>query len=157
MIFSMDKQTEAIQVLIIEDDIKIGELLSYYLDGLKTEYIIHIATSIAEGVELLKRLPIDIILLDLDLPDSPPQRTIDQYIGQFSVEAAIIVLTGSIDIDYPMATIREGGQQFISKTDIIKEDLEYEINAAIERQVREKRYDYEYQIKKELKKRGQDI
>lgn len=73
-----------ISVLLVEADPAGADLLRRRLDrvgGLEAVSLeVHQATTLAEGIERLSRGSIDVVLLDLELPDG--DRDFKRYIGR---------------------------------------------------------------------------
>jgi len=78
--------------LIIEDEDDVVEMISQNLTGIAKKS----AGTISQALDLLREYEFDIVLLDLDLPDSGPERTAQMFplIRRISHNAAIIIVTG---------------------------------------------------------------
>ena len=60
-----------IRVLLVEDSLSDAELFGIYLEQVRSaDYQVQIAETLADGVAVLKSRPVDIVLADLNLPDS---------------------------------------------------------------------------------------
>ena len=55
------------QILIIDDDEKLGELLTQYLE--RYDMQAHVALTPSKGFELLKKIKPDLLILDVMLPE----------------------------------------------------------------------------------------
>jgi len=121
------------RVLIIEDSdayaLLVGEMLR---DGLAGDVEpIHCA-AVASGCEVLLDQRIDIVLLDLSLPDAR------QLEGLQAVQAAapavpVVVLTGADDPALGLEAVQAGAQDFLAKRGVDRETLTRSIRYAIER------------------------
>jgi CheY-like chemotaxis protein len=100
------------KILLIEDDVVTAELTRHALEPVKAE--IKIAHSLLEGVHQLESFAPDIILLDLNLPDSNSFSTI-HYIKRLSDKAALAVLTGSKNPSEKTQSLLQGADAFIVK------------------------------------------
>jgi DNA-binding NarL/FixJ family response regulator len=126
-----------ISILLIEDTPGFVELMMHrFPRELDFDYELLVAGDLASGFEVLKSSSVDVVLLDLSLPDSAPMDTI-KNINEIKITAPVIVLTNSEIDDLPLTTIKAGGQQHIPKLKVHEKDLNYEIRAAIERHGRE--------------------
>jgi signal transduction histidine kinase len=124
----------AFTVLLIEDDIEYAELL---MDMLATttdaQFTAHHAPTLTQGLRYLASAAYDVLLLDLNLPDSANE---DTYTAahQQAPTVPIIVIT-SID-SHEMATtaVRYGVQDYLIKGKVNRGHLSRAIFYAIERQ-----------------------
>ncbi len=98
------------EVLIIEDDQDINDLLR---DVLNRQFSVHQAVNGAAGLKLLKQQQIDVVLLDLMLPDISGENLIGLIKEQSS--AKIIVLTAKADVDVLVEVLRLGADDYIAK------------------------------------------
>lgn len=110
--------TQPRKILLIEDnpgDARlIQELLAARNDG---QFVLEKASRLSEGLERLKKGDINVLLLDLGLPDSQGLDTL--YKARLHApKLCIIVLTGNDDISLAMKAIREGAQDYLVKGQI---------------------------------------
>lgn len=80
------------RIVIIEDDSIYGELLKRTIQQIVPEWTVEIAPTMQEGRELCAT-HVDLIVLDLALPDCPASMTISMIVP-LSHSAPVIVLTG---------------------------------------------------------------
>ncbi len=106
---------ETIVVLLIEDNSGDARLIREVLEEDRAARIklIHV-TDLKTGLERLAEGGIDVVLLDLSLPDSRGIDTFNQA-HTHSPRVPIVVLTGHNDDVLASATLRAGGQDFLSK------------------------------------------
>jgi len=104
-------------ILIVEDYKKINELLGVFSrqDGHKT-YQVFDAES---AIEIINKEKIDVILLDLMLPNMQGE-TLIKYIRQVS-DVYIIVLSAKVDVKDRIDVISIGADDYISKPFSIEE------------------------------------
>jgi len=125
---------EEISVLIIEDNPGDARLIEEMLKEAKRvqfNFINH--KTLSEGLEELLKNEMDVILLDLHLPDCTGLNTIS--IIREKVEAVpIIVLTGRDDESLAIQSLKRGMQDYLVKGKIDPVLLERSILYAIERQ-----------------------
>lgn len=126
-------ETLDIAVLLVEDNPDDARLLRYSLEevsGVKFN-IIHV-NRLADAVISLKRDHVDVVLLDINLPDSVG---LDTFRLTHSVAAAvpIIILTGNDDDDLASQALNEGAQDYLVKSRANSDLLYRSIRYAIER------------------------
>ena len=121
-----------IAVLMIEDNPIHARLIQNLLDSSNLSYNILTADSLARGIEQLDQHPIDVILLDLVLPDSAEMATF-QSVREAAPDLPIIVLTSLDDISLASRAVDAGAQDFLIKTDVNSTLLARSIHYAIER------------------------
>jgi len=104
-----------ITVLLIEDNVADARLVREILeeDNSVQFKLIHV-TGLKKGLDRLAEGGIDVILLDLSLPDSQGVDTFTKAHAH-SPRIPIVVLTGRSDDRLATATLRGGGQDFLSK------------------------------------------
>ncbi len=122
-----------IHILLIEDNPADVRLIREYLSFAPMQsYELFQSSTLKGGNEILKKEPIDIILLDLHLPDSLGLKSFDRLIETFS-NLPIIVLTGLSDDATGLRAVKKGAQDFLSKDDLNPESLIRCIRYGIER------------------------
>jgi len=119
-------------VLIVEDNIGdfllVEEYLSEALPGASTMH----AEILTDALKILAQNSIDVVLLDLSLPDSDGYNSITQ-LTTTAANVPIIVLTGSNDKQIGINSLRLGVQDYLIKDDINAHILQKSINYSIER------------------------
>lgn|GEM_PF-905829 len=127
------KELEQLNVLIVEssesDALIIGELLSMSIDY---NYEIYHVISLSEAEEILNESDIDIILVNLFLPDSFGIHTFNDLFRAFP-DIPFIILTEMEDDVVGKNAVQKGAQDFLVKSDIDKDTLNRSIAYAIER------------------------
>ena len=88
--------------------------------------------SLTSAVEAMEKGPFEVILLDLNLPDSRGFDTFTKLHSKFPA-VPIIVLTGSQDQNTAARAINEGAQDYLFKDEITSSSLSRAIIYAIER------------------------
>lgn len=122
-----------IQVLLIEDNVG----FAYFIrDVLLRQHVsrfeMHQAQTLASGLEILAQHAIDVILLDLGLPDSARIETFSRTRAR-APRVPVIVLTVLDDDDLAMAAMRGGAQDYLIKEQVDKHLLARSIRYAVER------------------------
>jgi len=126
-------EKKKIDILLIEDnpgDIRlVKEILK---QSNHFEYSFNTSTTLSEGLEIFLWKKIDIILLDLSLPDCDGLNTVSilkKKIGN----VPIIILTGNTDDELAIKAVKEGIQDYIVKGELTLSLLERSIIYARER------------------------
>ena len=127
-------EREDIRVLIIDDDRSAFELYEKMLKTDKESFFdIKWADSLTNTLEIIKKSePFNIILLDLNLPDSRGFGTYTK-VKDYTKNAPIIILTGSDDEELAIRAVKEGAQDYIGKEKLDYGILLRAVNYAIER------------------------
>ncbi|MGZ4916159.1 MAG: PAS domain S-box protein [Halobacteriota archaeon] len=113
-----------INVLLIEDNPTDVRLVQEILRGAPSDHFnIISASTLAQGLDHLSSDHVDIILLDLGLPDSQGLDTF-QTIEEHASDLPIIILTVSANEELGLRAIRAGAQRFFSK-DVLTPDGAY--------------------------------
>jgi PAS domain S-box-containing protein len=134
----MLKNTEkTLKVLIVEDDESIVNLLAELLSlSRRTIYNVESAASISSAIKKIDKNNFDIILLDLNLPDSSSLNTLTT-INKKKPSIPIIVITGDNSNEISSKAISYGAQDYLLKGNYDGYLLEKSITFAIERKITE--------------------
>jgi PAS domain S-box-containing protein len=125
---------KTITILLIEDNTQDIRLINEMLKEIKSfSYKLITSATLKEGIEKIHKNKLDIILLDLNLPDSTGQHTFNKVID-FSKEIPIVLVTGNEDHELSLKLIMEGAQDYITKQSLNPSPLEKSILYSIERQ-----------------------
>jgi DNA-binding NtrC family response regulator len=127
-------ETTVITALLIEDNPDDAVLIEKYLRASrKIKYnVIHVER-LADGLESLKRVRCDVILLDLMLPDGPLGIKTFETVHAQASHIPIIVLTGNDDDDLAVEAVHKGAQDYLVKGLVTGPALGRAIRYAIER------------------------
>lgn len=120
-----------IKVLLIEDDAGDALIASEVLAGAGFE-VEHV-TRLADGLRRLTEARMDLVLLDLSLPDSIG---VDTYLRLHSdaPSAPVVIMTGTDDQALAARAIAEGAQDYIVKGQFGPQSLQRAMRFALERQ-----------------------
>lgn len=123
----------SIKILLIEDNpadaCLIKEML---LESDSTGFIVEAVNRLSNGIEYLKNHAVDVVLLDLTLPDSTGMATFEKLSGH-APRLPIIVLTGLDDERMAIESMRSGLQDYLVKNKVDGELLARSIQYSIER------------------------
>jgi len=121
------------QVLLVEDNpgdaCLIAELLREA--GVDAFTLSHVS-SLADAFQTLSKTSVDVMLLDLSLPDSSGLDTV-RLANKHAPDVPIVVMTGLNDGELALNAVQEGVQDFLVKGDTESEWLARCIRYAIER------------------------
>ncbi|MDD1674586.1 MAG: PAS domain S-box protein [Methanomicrobiales archaeon] len=125
----VDKRT----VLLVEDEPAFARLvLEMFKDLAERPFTLKHAETVADGVAVLRNGGIDVVLLDLNLPDSTGIETVRKIVAEAS-RVPILVLTSLQDERVGIEALKSGAQDYLFKTDITPGLLARSIKYAIER------------------------
>ncbi|HEX7259550.1 MAG TPA: response regulator transcription factor [Candidatus Saccharimonadia bacterium] len=116
------------KLLIIEDSLMV---LAALRQSLHPHYVIDVATSGEEGLDVAVSNTYDIILLDLGLPDIPGDQ-VCTLIRKASVTTPILVLTASLKIRDKVLLLDSGADDYLTKPFSL-EELKARIRVLIRR------------------------
>lgn len=105
---------QAIEVLIIEDDLRIAEIQRRFLEQIEGFHAIGIAANYEEAKSLIDILKPDLILLDVYFPDMNGCELLKE-IKQLDKQMDVIMITASREIETVQEAIRIGVFDFIIK------------------------------------------
>lgn len=129
----MTDNSVPIRVLIVEDYASDAAYVRMLLGRVReVQFAVEEATDLASAVARLAAGGVDIVLLDLDLPDSRGLETLARVRSQ-SPEVPVIVLTGFDDQAMGVKAISMGARDYIVKNVVSAEILNRAILRQIER------------------------
>ena len=103
-----------ITVLLVEDNPGDASLIRRMLSTINGHFqVIHV-TKLSEGLEQLQKGDVDLVLLDLGLPDSSGLETLTRTRAQ-APHVPIIVITGMAERETAVKALNQGAQDFIAK------------------------------------------
>lgn len=130
-----DKQ---INILLIEDDPGDADLLQKILSATKAhQFSLEVSTDLHNSLERLALGQIDVVLLDLSLPDSQGLDTFTQVYAQ-APDIPIVVLSGLDDETIAVKAVQIGAQDYLVKDKVDNHLLVRSLRYAIERKRTEK-------------------
>ena len=120
-------------ILIIEDNPFDFKMASRLLSRQNDRFVIEWAQTLESGIAKLASSCFDILLLDLNLPDSKGIDTVTP-IRDLAPTLPVIVLTSQDDEAFAIEALKSGAQDYLIKGKIDRPLLERSIRYAIERQ-----------------------
>jgi CheY-like chemotaxis protein len=122
-----------ISMLLVEDNPGDAELIKEYLRAERPgRYNIEEATTMNGALTALARENIDLVLLDLSLPDSHGLDTVRTVITHFP-QVVIVILTGLQDELVALQAVRYGAQDYLEKNQLTPALLHRSITYSMER------------------------
>jgi two-component system cell cycle sensor histidine kinase/response regulator CckA len=122
-----------INVLLVEDNLAEARLLQEILKGTHHErFALAHVKRLGEAIAYLKLQPVQVVLLDLTLPDSSGLASLDT-LTQAMPSVPIVVLTNTNDEDLAIQAVRHGAQDYLLKRHVTQDLLERSLRYAIER------------------------
>ncbi len=122
-----------IRILLIEDNPADARLISEILTaGRDSGFELETRDRLSAGLERLRGGGVDVVLLDLSLPDSSGFDTF-RRVREQADNAPILLLTGFDDQAFAVAAVHEGAQDYLNKDQVSEYVLTRAIRYAIER------------------------
>jgi diguanylate cyclase (GGDEF)-like protein/PAS domain S-box-containing protein len=122
-----------IRVLLVEDNPRDQRFVEEILARSATPFELETRARLAEGVARLREGGIDVLLLDLSLPDSSPPETFARAHGA-APQVPVVVLSGHSDDALALRAVRDGAQDYLSKREATPALVERALRYALERQ-----------------------
>ncbi|MBE2279871.1 MAG: PAS domain S-box protein [Ignavibacteriaceae bacterium] len=125
-----------LSILIVEDEPMQVRLITEYINEIDFSFLgyssfeIQSAGTLKESIELIEKFQFDVVLTDLNLPDSIGLSTL---LGLYKINSniPIVIMTGINDENLAIESIGKGAQDFIGKSELspatIKKALIYSI------------------------------
>jgi len=109
-------EVQEIQVLLIEDSPGDAAAITKALIYGETMYSfrVHREHTLADGLEYLSEHPIDVVLLDLGLPDAADLTALSKVHMQYP-DVPIVVISGRSDMNTVHSALKNGAQEFLIK------------------------------------------
>ena len=124
-------KTKTIHVLLVEDNPGDARFVRELIRE-APDLSIHHVDRLADGIAHLAAHKVDVVLLDLGLPDSQGLDTL-RAILESGCTAPVVVLTGQDDEALGQSAVREGAQDYLVKNRVADRALNQAIRYAIER------------------------
>lgn len=100
------------QILIVEDEVLLAKSLSRALTT-RGHDCIHVTTA-EEGIKLLEQMPIDIVLLDIQLPGMSGLEAV-KHVRNIDANISVIIATAYATMASAIEAIRSGASDFLRK------------------------------------------
>jgi len=130
----MNQTCQPIRVLLVEDNptdaLQVQEALEQACAG--TFVVTHVAR-LGEGLARLAKQAMDVVLVDLNLPDAAGLQAVNQVRAK-AAHTPVMVLTGLSDEELALEAMQHGAQDYLVKSQLQPIWLARAIRYAIERQ-----------------------
>jgi putative two-component system response regulator len=127
------KMSETLCVLIVEDNQADVDLIREALPETgPVSFQIESVSRLSEALARLKNAGIDLVLLDLGLPDSQGLETY-RKLSEATSHLPVVILTGNDDQEVAVAAVREGAQDYLIKGQFVGSLLTRAVRYAMER------------------------
>ncbi|HEY9715950.1 MAG TPA: ATP-binding protein [Trichormus sp.] len=129
----MPTELQSIRILLIEDHVVFSKAVTAMISlSTQADARVVVANRLNSGLLMLTKENFDLVLLDLNLPDSHGITTLVKVREQ-SPKAPIVVLTGHDDERAAIEALSLGAQDYLVKGDVNARQLNRTISYAIER------------------------
>jgi serine phosphatase RsbU (regulator of sigma subunit) len=125
------------RILLIEDSNTDATLIQAHLRKADSSFIVRREVRLADGLAQVNRGEADVILLDLNLPDSAGLDTF-RTLYRHALQTPIVVLSGQDDVDLAVDAVALGAQDYLPKGEASRSSLARSIRYAIERSRRQR-------------------
>ncbi|MDF0706628.1 sigma-54-dependent transcriptional regulator [Flagellimonas okinawensis] len=115
-------------ILIVDDDIKILELLARRLK--EFDYHVFKAISVKEALFILKDTPIDLLITDIQMPEVDGIQLL-KYVNEHYPSMPKLVVTGYPSVDGALEVIKSGAMDYMTKP-FTKAELKMAVERALE-------------------------
>ena len=126
------KEIRPTRILLVEDDIEQAGLIAKVMAKTGSGFEINWVPQLSQGLERLEQGGVDLVILDLGLPDSQGLETFIQ-VNKKVPNLPVVVLTGLADENLGLAAVRQGAQDYLVKGSVDYKALAQTIRYALER------------------------
>ncbi len=123
---------KSIKILLVEDNPGDVYLIQELLRTSGLQFSIERASLLVEAIKTAGSKAFDVVLLDLGLADSFGLETLKSF-NAINISAPVIVLTGLDDKEIALATVKEGAQDYLIKSNLTGDSIVRAIHYSIER------------------------
>jgi two-component system, CitB family, response regulator DctR len=103
-----------LKVLLIEDDPMVQEINKAFIEKVKGFKVISCASNGTEGMEQIRKLKPDLVVLDIYMPGQDGVKTL-QRIRTEEIQVDVIVITAANDLDTIRSMLQNGAFDYIIK------------------------------------------
>jgi DNA-binding response OmpR family regulator len=123
---------EPLRVLLIEDNPHDAQLFRDYLQEGRRPMEIRWKQDLSAGLQALREQPIDVVVLDLGLPDSQGVDTVRRF-ADAAPSVPVVVLTGAQTLETALAAQQAGATEYLRKEELTPSLAERTLRWAAER------------------------
>jgi len=123
-----------ISVLLVEDSLEDGVTITkaLFASEMFYDFTINRKYTLSGGLEILKATKVDVVLLDLGLPDSRDLGSVKE-IHKLYPDVPIVVISGTSSMSMIQEALQSGAQEFLVKGDSSPQAIRNGIYQAIAR------------------------
>jgi signal transduction histidine kinase len=121
-----------LKILLVEDNPGDVYLIQELLRTSGLQFSVERTSSLVDAIKMAGRNEYDAVLLDLGLPDSFGLDTIRKF-DAINIYAPVVVLTGLDDEEIALATVKEGAQDYLIKSNLTGDSIVRAVRYGIER------------------------
>lgn len=125
-----------VRVLLVEDDAAFADLVRAMLGVAAPEFEVEHAGRLSSALARLVRDRYDVVVTDLNLPDSTGSETV-RHLQRAAHQVPLVVLSGIGDIDVALDAIHEGADDFVVKGALDADTVARLVRVALERRRRQ--------------------
>jgi len=124
-------------VLVVEDNPNDAMLIRRHLESADSAFLpdeielLH-EEALVDGVDRLDAAPVDLLLLDLGLPESEGAETFER-VRDRTADVPVVVLTNLRDDETAVELLKRGAQDYLNKGDLSETELVKSVRYALER------------------------
>lgn len=122
----------AVDVLLVEDNAEYSAYVADVLSVSDGSFRTTSAGSVRDAIAHLAKGGIDLVLLDLSLPDSAGLETLHRVLPA-AAGAPVVILSGLLDPELAVAALQAGAQEYLVKSEIGPGGISRVIRYAVER------------------------
>lgn len=126
------------RILLFEDNPGDARLVQEILSEIPDNFTVNVVERLELGLEFLASQDVDVVLLDLNLPDSRGLETLTKLQTQFS-HVPVVIMTGSDDEALGVRAVKLGAQDYLVKGQVDSRLLRRALKYAVERKQMEQR------------------
>jgi DNA-binding NarL/FixJ family response regulator len=112
---SKKAKKEQLNVLIIDDCISIARKLYELISENKLVHVLGQAKSVREGLDMITKLSLDVVFLDINLPDGTGMEVL-VYLKKIKPSVKVIVFSNSANNLYKRKFTENGSDYFLDKS-----------------------------------------
>lgn len=124
--------TRPLHVLLIDPDDSSAERVRGFLEGPDDGFVIERVARLTSALERLAHGEVDVILLELELPDSEGSMSFERIVA-FAPDVPVVVLSEIDDEGLALESVQGGAQDFLLKRDVTAPVLTRAVRYAVER------------------------
>ncbi|MCF7798106.1 MAG: response regulator [Lentisphaeria bacterium] len=129
----MTTEKVKLTVLLLEDSLADQNLIKqFFKRALVADFTLKIASDLAEAETLLKENSIQVMLVDLELPDSRGLHAVEYLVEKWPA-IPVVVLTGHDDELLGIKAVKKGAQDYLIKGQVTREIMVRSVRYAVER------------------------